>query len=326
MLALVAAGWGVWIGLRLKKQAARCRFIEPVLMGCFTLFYLVMLFAGSSWAVIGYTAMGLAFAIVIPMLLRSGRVDLLPLAGAALFVLLYVLGAKMHERYLFPALVLLAMAFAIHRDWRLLAVLVLMSCTQFVNEGIVLDNSIRLGSSLGHLNDDTYVLNMILSALNVLAVPLLLWGCGDILLLGDTQPAEGDPLRRLVPESHRFTGSPKDILSYHPDPKLHWTRLDTVLMLSVTLVYSVVALWNLGSTKAPQTFWSSTSTSEQVVLDLGQHYDDVAVAYYCAVSYSNFSIAVSDDGETWSDEYWAEMNEGSCYQWKYLMPSYSYDG
>ena len=323
LLALIAGGWGLWHGLGLRKHRAAAWWLEPALMGCFAAFYLGACFTDCSWTVIGYTAMGLAFAVVMPLLLRSRRLDFLPLAGGLLFLLLYVLGTKMHERYLFPALILLALAFAIHRDWRLPAVLLLVSCTLFVNEGIVLDNSVRLGSSMGHLNDDTRWLNMLLSALNVCAVPLLLWTAGDIALDGDAVPAEASPLTRLLPEKALAPGKQKDPLDFRPDAGLHWKRIDTVLVLTVTLLYSALALWNLGSTKAPQTFWTSTSASEQVVLDLGQHYDDVAVAYYCGVSYDNFSVAVSDDGETWSEEYWAEMNEGSCYQWKYLVPTYN---
>lgn len=66
-----------------------------------------------------------------------------------LFVLLYVFGIKMHERYLFPALFLLWMVYAGKRDRRTLVLLLGLSATAFINEGIVLDNSLRLGSSLG---------------------------------------------------------------------------------------------------------------------------------------------------------------------------------
>ena len=38
------------------------------------------------------------------------------------------------------------------------------------------------------------------------------------------------------------------------DHRLHWNWRDTLIVLSVTLVYAVLALVNLGSTKAPQSF------------------------------------------------------------------------
>ena len=78
-------------------------------------------------------------------------------------------------------------------------------------------------------------------------------------------------------------------------------------MLGVTLVYAVVALTNLGSMKAPQNPWVSSTRNEQVIIDLGEHHDDVTMLYFCQVSYSNFSVAVSEDGESWSDDYIADM-------------------
>ena len=319
LLACIALGWGVGEGLLLRRKQRAAWWLEPALMACFTLFFAVCAVLRVSWTVLGTGAMVLAFAVTMPLLLRSGTLKALPLLGGALFVLLYVLGIKMHERYLFPALVLLAMAFAIRRDGRLLAVLLLLSCTMFVNEGIVLDNSVRLGSSYGHLNNDTYGLNMLLSVLNVCSVPLLLWAAADLCLCPEKEA-------RPLPLFFRKKDHAASPLEYQSTVSLHWTKKDTLLMLSVTLIYAVVALCNLGSTKAPQTTWVSTSADEQVVLDLGQEYEDFAMVYYCEVSYNDFSVAVSSDGENWSQEYWAEMKEGCCYQWKYLMPSYESNG
>ncbi|MBR3909132.1 MAG: hypothetical protein IKJ50_05385, partial [Clostridia bacterium] len=58
---------------------------------------------------------------------------------------------------------------------------------------------------------------------------------------------------------------------------LPWTRLDWILMLSVTIVYTVVTLTTLGSTKAPQNPWKSTAYNEEVIIDLGDHYEDFTI-------------------------------------------------
>ncbi|MGN1020462.1 MAG: phospholipid carrier-dependent glycosyltransferase, partial [Aristaeellaceae bacterium] len=316
------AACAVWCGILIWRQRGRkAAWLEPVLMGLFAVAFGAMVFLDVSWTVLGATAMALAFAMVLPMFIRSGRLDTLPLCGGVLFILLYVLGIKMHERYLFPALLLLGMAYAIHRDRRILFLLTVMSCTMFINEGIVLDNSVRLGSSMGHLNSDTYWLNMLLSVVNVLCVPLAVWTCHGVCM-DDGQPhLEPDAgLKRLPLPRHRK--APCTPLNFQPDSSMHWRVRDTVLVLVVTLIYSVVALWNLGSMKAPQTAWKSTTSDEAVIIDLGQSYDDVAMLYYCEVVYSDFSIATSDDRQNWSGEYWAEMNQGQCYRWKYLTPCY----
>lgn len=314
-LAALALAWGMVALWRGRVKRLRLYWLEPMLMAAFVLAFLVMAFLPVSWLTVGTAAMAMAFAVVLPMLIRSGNIEHLPLCGGVLFILLYVLGIKMHERYLFPALLLLGMAYAIRRDRRILLLLTAISCTMFVNEGIVLDNAIRLGSSMGHLNSDTHGLNLLLSWVNVGCVPLAAWVCRSVCLedtLGLPTWLKSGPVSRPTP-------SP---LNFKPDVRLHWKRLDTVLVLAVTLLYSVVALWNLGSMKAPQNPWKSTASNEAVVIDLGQHYDDVAMLYYAQVSHYDFSVAVSEDGESWSEEYWAEMNQGQCYRWKYLIPSY----
>lgn len=317
----LATGCFVWgMVLFFRQRNKKLGWLEAAMMAAFALAFLVMACVGVSWAVVGTTAMILAFAIVLPMYVRGSSVRNLPLLGGVLFVLLYVIGIKMHERYLFPALLLFAMAFILHRDRRIFALLALVSCTMLVNEGIVLDNSIRLGASLGHLNRDTEWLNILISVLNVLCVPLAVW-------VGHRICVEGAPEKLRTSVSplfslHRHQAKPCNVLDYAPDARLHWNRIDWVLMIAVTLVYSVVALWNLGSTKAPQNPWKSTAADEAVVIDLGQHYDDFSMLYFAQVSYHDFTVSVSDDQEDWPESYWAQMAQGQCFRWKYLMPSW----
>lgn len=282
--------------------------VEPAIMGTFAALFFFMCFFEVSWTLLGATAMAMSFFVVLPMFIRSSRLETLPLCGGVLFLLLYVFGIKMHERYLFPALFLLGMACALHRDRRLLAVLTGISCVLFVNEGIVLDNSLRLGASLGHLNEDTEVLAKVLSLVDVALALYSVWLCRAICQ-GET------PVRC-------YKTHPCSPLDQVAEPGLKWRRLDWLLMLSVTIVYAVVTLTTLGSTKAPQTSWTSTTYEEQAVIDLGQHYDDVRMLYFCQVSYSDFSVAMSEDGENWGEEHWAQMAEGMCYRWQYLSPSW----
>lgn len=314
-LAILAAGWGIYLYCHQKGQ--RLFWLESALMGGFAVAFLAMACVRASWSAVGFTAMALCFAVVLPMFIRQRRLRNLPLCGAVLFILLYVLGVKMHERYLLPALLLLGMAFALHCDRRILMLLAGLSCVMFINEGIVLDNSVRLGSSLGHLNLDTQWLNQTMSVANVL---LAVWSVWIGQRVCETEaPRLGSEIRTVFP---RYEKPPRDVASFRTDPSLHWRKLDWALMLSVTAVYAVVALCNLGSAKAPQSAWKSSAAAEAVVLDLGRHYDEVSMLYFCQVSYHDFSVATSEDSATWSEEYWAEMAQGQCFRWKYLTPAW----
>ena len=260
-----------------------------------------------SWAWAGGLAMAFAFVIVISHALRSGKLAFLPWLGGLLFILLYVFGVKMHERYVFPALLLLCAAWAFLRDRRILYVALLFSMTLFLNEGIVLDNSILLGSKMGHLNNDTVWIADIISAVNIIGSLYAVWLSFEML----------DPREK----KSKAEGEAHSPLTWQPDRKLHWNRKDTLFVTLITLIYTAISLSTLGSTKAPQTYWTSSSDTEQVVFDLGEPCSNIEVLYFAQVSRHEFTIASSMDGENWSEETDAQMDEGQCWKWKYVTES-----
>lgn len=313
------------ITLLFRKKRLCLGLCEPVLMLLLCAAFLAMALFSVSWTILGVAAMTMAFVIVLPIFIRSGKLENLPLCGAAIFILLYVFGIKMHERYLFPALFLLGMAYAICRDRRIIILLIGTSCVLFVNEGVILDNSIRLGSSMGHLNADNTALAMVLSVMNVAFALLSMWTCHSICLAVGfrdhlKQAAETDEHTQAC----EYEKHPCTPLSFKASAHLSLTRKDAVLMLIVTVIYSIVTLTTLGSTKAPQNPWKSSAYDETVYIDLGKHYDDFSMMYFCQVSYNNFAVAVSDElsEDAWSEPYPAQMAEGMCFSWRYLDPSY----
>lgn len=320
--AVASFAWAVYTFI-CQRGSKKLWYVEPCISVIYALIYGILSFIGCSWLTLGVFTMSMAFALVLPMFIRSGKHEMLPLCGAVIFLLLYVFGIKMHERYLFPALFLLGMAYALHRDRRILWLLIGTSAVLFINEGIVLDNSIRLGSAMGHLNADNVILAKVLSVLNVLFAMTSVWICHRICVENIAVKLE---LREdaAVGNLAEHKEHPCNALNFKTDAKLRLTRRDGLLMLIVTLIYSLVTLTTLGSTKAPQTAWKSSAMDEYVVLDLGQHYDDFSMLYFCQVSYQDFAVAVSDTNtaNSWSKDYPAQMAQGQCFQWKYLKPSY----
>ena len=278
--------------------------------------FLVFAAMEADYATLGTALMVLTILWVVLAYLRGNHLKHLPLMGGILFIGLYVLGIKMHERYLFPALLLLSLAYFKKRDWRILLLIAGFSVTTFVNVGIVLDNTVRLGRSMGHLNADTHGVSMALSILNLLL-------CFFAFYTGEALCAENGTEKhaaRLFAKADKAAGEirRKAALLSPRDAKLHLTQWDMLLLAGITLAYTVVAFWNLGSLKAPQTAWISTKAGEQVVLDLGAE-QDFRMLYYGGINHNDFSVAVSTDGESWSEEYPARMQEGNCFQWQYLV-------
>ncbi len=305
----------VWF---LRNREKKLSLIEPILGGCFACWFIVCAFIHASWALVGIGAMAYAFGIVLSMAIRSGEIRLLPYLGALLFILLYVFGVKMHERYLFPALFLLMFAWPLQKDRRILYILLFFSATVFLNEGIVLDNSIRLGSAMGHLNTDTVWLADILSMMNVAgAIWAVYVGYG---LMKDKHPEEMQAIPTVLPV--QTVPKRRSVADYHPDRRLHWTKRDTAILAVITMLYSVLTLTTLGSTKAPQTAWKSSGEEEQIVFDLGEYRNDVRVLYFAQVSRNDFTFAQSDDGILWSEETYAQMDQQQCWKWKYVTLSF----
>lgn len=323
---LLATAWGAYTYFRRRSRLRRW-YIEPVLAALYAAVYLILAVSGCNWLQLGIATMSMAFAMVLPMFIRSGKLEMLPLCGAVLFLLLYVFGIKMHERYLFPAVFLLGMAYALRRDWRILVLLIGASCVLFVNEGVILDNSLRLGSSMGHLNPDNNTLADILSVLHVIFAISSIWVCHSVCVEDADAPLIPVRVKERQPAATTEHAACTP-LNFKGDASLGLNRKDGILMLVVTALYAVVTLTTLGSTKAPQTTWKSSSSNEQVIIDLGKQYTDFSMMYFCQVSYSNFAVSVSDtlDEQGWSEEYPAQMAEGMCFQWKYLNPSYTSGG
>ncbi|MBR1685248.1 MAG: phospholipid carrier-dependent glycosyltransferase, partial [Clostridia bacterium] len=318
ILGMIALGYGLSSSGLLISRGRKYPFLEGILNIIFAVFFLLCGFVSLSWSFLGYAALAFCVVNVVLMYIRSGDLKQLPLLGAILFLLLYTLSIKMHERYLFPAIMLFALAYLIQRDFRIFILLCVTTVTMFVNEGIVLDNAVRLGASLGHLNQDTVILADILAVINLLMIPLALWVVCDLCLCGN--PEKEAPTLHLL-HSRQVSSDAHSASRFHTDPSLHWKKLDSVLIITITVCYGILGLSHLGSHKAPENPWTSTGLDESVVLDLGEKHENFSMLYFCQVSYSNFAVSVSDDGVLWSDEMAAEMDQGQCFRWKYLMPS-----
>lgn len=302
-LAVLSAGYALLIFLRGREKWKNV-WLESAISTLFCFWFVYCALTASSWALAGTGAMAFSFLIVLSLFLRKQDIRFLPWLGGLLFAILYVFGIKMHERYILPAFLMMALAYGAVRDRRILTVFLGLTLTAFLNEGIVLDNSIRLGSSMGHLNADTSFLALLTGLINCAVTVYAVYISVDMALRG----SEYIPARILKKGRKE-------------DNRLRWNIRDTAALTVLLAVYSFVSLSTLGSMKAPQTAWTSTDYSEYVVLDLGESRENFDMLYFARVSRYDFSVNVSEDGENWEDETWAQMDQGQCWKWKYVTES-----
>ena len=206
----------------------------------------------------GMIYLSVAFSSVLYFFARKRSNGALYLSGALLVLLVFTFGHYMHERYMLPALMLLLMAYVYYHDRRILIVFGGICATAFLNvvtayyivdhqaaRGVLYDVITRVGSFA------TVALTIYLSVVAV-----------QILALGKLP----DPLLLEQQKEKRTSRRTSILPAMQTDTKLHYSKRDFIYVLAITLVYGVIALTNLGSTSAPQTYWYSETAGESVTL------------------------------------------------------------
>ncbi|MBQ8617163.1 MAG: phospholipid carrier-dependent glycosyltransferase [Clostridia bacterium] len=273
-----------------------------------------VLFGSVTYGVLGGVLMALSFAFGVFVYLRGRDRKRLILSSAVTLQLIFVLGSKMHERYILPALALLLLSFLETGDIRLLLSCVIASAASAVNIGAVL--------AFEHLIAPNLWLGYLIGVCQMIAAGLTVWAAVSL--------SRGRAPMRLRPRAAKKNAASaedgdaasaaemrmrKELL--HPqDYKLHMKRADWAIMLMLTAIYGVVGFWGLGDTKAPQGGYTSTAADEYVVIDLGERHENFHIYYYGGVSETAFSVAESDDGEHYKEPVDCKYLIGDCYKWQ----------
>ncbi len=101
-------------------------------------------------------------------------------------------------------------------------------------------------------------------------------------------------------------------------------KRDFVIMLSMTLIYLIVALINLGSFKVPQTGWRPANSGESFTIDLGSEKALSRVYYYLGLTErqyegSRYRVEYADASGRFQPLSTVETND--FYKWKYINVS-----
>ena len=256
---------------------------------------------------ISFALLVAAYLFSFFLALRAKEPKHLFLIAASLIALLFAFGPMMHERYAFPALLLMLMAYAVCRDKRVLYAFTLFTAGMFINVSMILQDGLYEVSRIITGAERFYTCTA--AVLNLAGALYLSWTAFDVAARGRVQifcaPSLPNPHRErlLAPANYR----------------LNLKRLDYLLIAGITLAYSILAFTNLGSTKAPQTAWTSSAPGESITIDLGTE-QTFHLTYYGGVSQSTFTVELSLDGETWTEPREAQFSQGLCFRWLWYQP------
>jgi len=177
------------------------------------------------------------------LLYRDGSAANIFYVAAILSVVVFVFSVRMHERYLYPAIPLLLIAFIYRPDRRIFALFAGFTLTFTVN---VIDalRMLNNGVNLNFLVNETWV-----SVLNVGMV------CAMIALAFVMFD------RREAAET-KVSGEPA---AYADDPlENYFEKYEWHVLAALVVIYAVIAFVRLGDMHAPQSFWDMRWHKEEV--------------------------------------------------------------
>ena len=263
----------------------------------------------------GWAAYALAFLFAFWMYARTKNPRRIFLIGACALSCMFCFGLKMHERYLFPALLMLLLAYAEDRDARVSLAAVTLGLAQTLNIGLVLlyDHIIYVPRALAVATD----------LLALAGCALLVWTCLDLCLREKTMAVtriytpSAQRLERQEQQARRAAGSG---LFDAPESGIGLSGRERLTIAAVTALYALFTFLNLGSLQAPQTMWTSSAPGETVIFDLGE-VRPFQMTYYGGICNTSFTVEYSQDGENWDEPFLAVYNQGEIFRWLWYKPS-----
>lgn len=253
------------------------------------------IFMGLPYYFYGYGAIFAAVLIMIYYSLRHRKnQEKYPILAAFLIIIIFVFSVRMHERYLYPAMLFLLLAYLYRPSWKLFLCYAGFSLLHFYNTADVL-------YFYDPKNYDRHSPMIILISLGMLAVTCFfcqvlhrLYGDHNLTVLSWDNP---EPLPGFL--SHSSSPVPR------PSERMERLRAaDWVCMLVITAVYSCFALYDLGDRKAPVTAWEMTE-NQNLTFDFGEN-APVTLSYYIAPWHDrSFTL----EGKWEADDNWSYLGE-----------------
>ena len=214
----------------------------------------------------------------------------------AIYLLFFVLGPKMHERYLYPAAFIGLTAFMVIRDRRVFWLALGASLTTFVNTLVTLDILVRFNST-GVPNDNVF---MLLCSLANVALLVQTFRVGYALFFRQqvnvlAAPAAVEPAAAAT----AALDTPQAVSVPLDPPLAPVSRRAWLALLGICLAYSVAAFTYLGNRQAPQQFWNPPAASDWAVFDLGQLASVGQLQYHHGLGEGEYALQWSADGQNW---------------------------
>ncbi|MEV5030143.1 phospholipid carrier-dependent glycosyltransferase [Paenibacillus sp. LPE1-1-1.1] len=227
-----------------------------------------------------------------------------------LIVVVFMGVTKMHERYLFPVLLLGIFAFLQSLDRRMLALFYGFSITSFINIAYVLDYS----KTTTNVPFNGIVL--LCSLANIGLMLYLLYIGYDKYIRGRELLVEPLAENDLTDADHKTLSAFKpDSISRMKQTSNRFVRKDWLIMGAITLVYAMVALFQLGDMKGPQSAWQPAAAGQSFYVDLGAVKQLERINSFGGVGTGKFKYEFSQNGTDWDNVMEIDSNHVAVFTW-----------
>lgn len=195
-----------------------------------------------------------------------------PLIGAFIICTMFLFSVRMHERYLFPALILLLITFIMKPNRETFLCFTLFTVFHFINTAYALfiyqASSFNARSMIPMFN----ALGMLIAWI------LLIKMIRKYYLPKKAQASIEEEASEPLPEIEEI--EEKKVSFQRSAQKVPFTKKDVLIMLSIMAVYSCVALFHLGNREAPETAFTFNEENPYILLDLGEEKELSSLSYF----------------------------------------------
>lgn len=271
------------------------------------------------WGSVGLLAAVILSGVIFFILRKKNDESRYFASMAVVIGTMFLFSVRMHERYMFPIVVLVLAAFVIKPVREMYAVFAGFAFLQFMNVGHVYKNVVVNGASSAPTGGIIGV-----TALLTVGVYGYMWFAftrsSEILPFSNEIKSKGRKastrFTSVKSEDEEPVREPRRRFSIKPTKRLpRMNRTDFIVLFAIIAVYGTFALINLGSTDAPQTEWRSDgATDTELVFDLGEDkHIDMVYTYLGHNEGRRFTLDLSQDGVSY--ETVGELKADDVFHW-----------
>lgn len=225
----------------------------------------------------------------------------------------FMLASRMHERYLFPALALSLAAFIRIGDRRLLYFFIAISATFFFNEAQALIYGIKKIYFIPHFDPILVVVSSINLGLFAYLIKIGL----NILVHDEVRKPGTVMFGTVMPGTVGGIAPPLAVVSTAQAGVFGqrlFTKKDYTTVSVLTAINAAILIYNLGSFKAPQTYWEPATEGEAVSFDFGKSENVGKICLFGGIGTGSYRFVYSADKSTWTAG--PSIAHGGVFSWQ----------